>query len=108
MLPTNPEYYGALIVVFFAFWIFRRTGPAAIALICAVNLFFYARWGWIYLLLVPAAATGDFFLARAMHQATNQFVRRGLVSISVLVNAGLILFCRYAPRRGLVLSLSLS
>jgi alginate O-acetyltransferase complex protein AlgI len=70
--------------------------------------FFYARWGWIYLLLVPAAATGDFFLARAIHRAKNHFARRCLVSVSLVVNTGLILFCRYAPRNGLLLPLSLS
>jgi D-alanyl-lipoteichoic acid acyltransferase DltB (MBOAT superfamily) len=107
MLPTTPEYYLVLIVVFFAFWLLRRTG-LAIALIAAVNLMFYARWGWIYLLLVPAAATSDFFLARAIDRNNSPFQRRCLVSISLLINTGLILFCRYAPHAGLVLSLSLS
>ncbi len=108
MLPTTAEYYCVLIVVFFAFWMLRRSGSAAVVLIGAVNLFFYAGWGWIYLLLVPAAATGDFFLARAIYRAEGPSLRRSLVSISILVNTGLILFCRYAPRPGLVLPLSLS
>jgi D-alanyl-lipoteichoic acid acyltransferase DltB (MBOAT superfamily) len=107
MLPTTPEYYLVLIVVFFAFWLLRRT-RLAIVLIAAVNLMFYARWGWTYLLLVPAAATSDFFLARAIDRNNSPFQRRCLVSISLLINTGLILFCRYAPHAGLILSLSLS
>jgi D-alanyl-lipoteichoic acid acyltransferase DltB (MBOAT superfamily) len=71
-------------------------------------MFFYARWGWTYLALVPAAATADFLIARAIAGAERQIVRRLLVSLSIGMNLGLIVFCRYAPQAGLLLPLTLS
>src|SRR5437879_1701037 len=107
MLPTSPEYYCIVGLVFFAFWLVRARPTAAVGLVLAVNLFFYAKWGLVYLLLVPAAATCDFFLARAIGK-TSQPGRRLFLSISLFINIGLIVFCRYVPRAGLLLPLSLS
>ena len=104
MLPTAPEFYYVLVAVFFVVWLLR-TRPAAVIVILAVNLFFYAKWGLIYLLLVPAAATCDFFLARAMARSDR---RRALLGCSILMNTGLIVFCRYVPKAGIALPLSLS
>ena len=58
----------------FLVWCSSRFGccvpdPRRSGLVLAVNLFFYARWGLVYLLLVPLAATCDFFLGRAMSKA---------------------------------------
>jgi D-alanyl-lipoteichoic acid acyltransferase DltB (MBOAT superfamily) len=107
MLPTVPEYYYLVIVVFFAFWLLRNS-RAAIVLVCLVNLFCCARWGPIYLLLVPAAATCDFFLARLIERAEDTRGRKLLLAGSIVLNTGLIVFCRYLPRTGLLLPLSLS
>ena len=108
MLPTTPEYYFVLVVVFSAFWLLRRFRLATTGLIALVNLFFYAKWGLIYALLVPLAATADFFLGRAIDALKAASVRRLLVFLSIGMNAGLILFCRYVPDTGLLLPLSLS
>src|SRR5580698_6591617 len=90
MLPSTPEYYCFLVLVFFAFWLLRRFRLATMALVCAANLFFYAKWGPIYLLLIPGAATSDFLLGRAIARATSKPVRLLLLSGSLLVNIGLI------------------
>jgi len=107
MLPTTPEFYYALVAAFFVFWLLRPTRAAVIAIL-AVNLFFYARWGLIYLLLVPAAATCDFFLARAIDRVRDVVRRKALLGCSILINTGLIVFCRYVPGLGFALPLSLS
>jgi len=108
MLPTTPDYYCLLVVGFFAFWLLRNFGKAALSLVLLINLFFYARWGWIYLALVPAAATVDFFIARGLDREASQPLRRLLVSLSIAINIGLIVFCRYATAPGLLLPLTLS
>lgn len=108
MLPTTSEYYCVLVVVFFAFWLLRRSGRASVGLVLLVNLFFYARWGLIYLALVPTAATADFFIGRALAGSERKLTRRLSVSLSLGVNIGLIVFCRYAPATGLLLPLTLS
>jgi alginate O-acetyltransferase complex protein AlgI len=105
MLPSTPEYYCFLILIFLAFWSLRRFRVACMALVCAANLFFYAKWGFIYLILIPCAATCDFSIGRAMARSQSAGVRRLLVSCSLLINTGLIISGRTG---GLVLPLSLS
>src|SRR5580692_7015555 len=105
MLPSTPEYYCFLVLVFLAFWLLRRFRLACISLVCAANLFFYAKSGLIYLLLIPGAATSDFLLGSAIARTQSPAIRRLLVSGSILVNIGLIVSGRTG---GLVLPLSLS
>ena len=105
MLPSTPEYYWFVALVFLAFWLLRRWHLASLVLICAANLFFLAKWSLIYLLLIPAAATTDFFLGLAMSRTKARPVRRLLFSVSLAINIGLIVSGRTA---GLVLPLSLS
>jgi len=105
MLPTTPEFYCFVVLVFFAFWLLRRFRFAAIALVCLANLFFVAKSGLIYLLLIPAAATSDFFIGRALFVTSRRPIRRLLVSLSLTINLGLILSGRTGT---LVLPLSLS
>src|SRR5882762_11779603 len=107
MLPTSPEYYCVLGLTFFAFWLLRSK-RAAMAVILLVNLFFYAKWGLVYLLLIPAAATCDFFLGAAIHRVNHSAGKRTLLSVSLSINIGLIVFCRYVPGATLLLPLSLS
>ncbi|HWF07309.1 MAG TPA: hypothetical protein VG297_02540 [Bryobacteraceae bacterium] len=92
MLPSTAEFYCFVVLVFLAFWLLRRFRLACLLLICAANLFFYAKWGLIYLILIPAAATSP-------------IARRLLLAISLAINIGLILSGRTG---GLVLSLSVS
>lgn len=112
MLPTTPEFYTFLAVVFVLFWLLRRNRLAGVSLICAANLFFYARSGLIYLALIPAAASLDFLLGRALGDTQNAPVRRLLISASLTVNIGLIVFSKYVPLltggHGFILPLSLS
>jgi D-alanyl-lipoteichoic acid acyltransferase DltB (MBOAT superfamily) len=105
MLPSTPDYYCFLVLVFLAFWLLRRYRLACMILICAANLFFYAKWGLIYLLLIPAAATSDFFLGRGIARSQSSPLRRLLLAFSILVNIGLIVSARAGS---LLLPLSLS
>ena len=83
----------------------RRWRVASLLLICAANLFFLAKFSFIYLLLIPAAATTDFFLGLAMSRTQARPLRRMLLLVSLAVNIGLIVSSR---TKGLVLPLSLS
>ena len=112
MLPTTPEFYCFLAIVFAAFWLVRRHRMASLILIGAANLFFYARSGPIYLLLIPAAAGIDFLLGRALGHAASTLARSLLILASLLMNVGLIVGSKYIPLlsggHGFVLPLSLS
>src|SRR5271157_4113403 len=93
MQLTSPEYFILLALVFFAYWLARRTGKLAVAVILGANYFFYAKWHPIYLGLIPLAATCDFYIGRALGARKSRF----LVTLSILLNCGLILSSRYIP-----------
>ncbi len=96
MLSSTPEYFSFIILVFFAYWLLRRSRLASVILVATANVFFVAKWGWIYLLLVPAASAIDFVVGRALGRSTGSS-RRLLLAVSVLVNVGLIVSCKYIP-----------
>ncbi len=91
MLPSTPDYYCFLVLIFLAFWSLRRFRLASLVLICGANLFFFAKFGLIYLLLIPAAATADFFLGAAIARTSGKLTRRFFMAGSLLINIGLIL-----------------
>jgi len=95
MLLNRPEYFWFLAFVFFGYWLIWRVRLAGLLLVIAANYFFYATWGWIYLLLVPAASTIDFLIGRGLGASRSQAVRKWLVSASVVLNVALIAVCKY-------------
>lgn len=101
MVLSTPEYLCFLAVIFLGFWLLASTRTWAIVLVIAANLFFYWRFGWIYLAAMPIAATCDFLLARAIP------AKRWLVWISVLLNMALLTIPKL-PATANILRLSLS
>ena len=97
MLLSNPEYFYFLVLVFFVYCLVRRVRMAGVALICVANYFFYAKWGLVYLALVPLASTCDFLIGRGLGRTERPGWRRLLVSISLAINIGLIVTCKYVP-----------
>jgi len=97
MLLSTPEYFYFLILVFFVYWLVRRVRMAGVAVICLANYFFYAKWGLVYLALVPLASTCDFLIGRGLGRTGRPGVRRLLVSTSLAINIGLIVTCKYVP-----------
>jgi alginate O-acetyltransferase complex protein AlgI len=97
MLLSSAEYFYFLVLVFVVYWLVRRVRLARIAVICLANYFFYAKWGLVYLALVPLASTCDFLIGRWLGRTERQAVRRLLVSASLGINIGLIVTCKYVP-----------
>ena len=91
MVLSTPEYLCFLTLVFVAFWLLIKQRTVAIGLIAVANLFFYWRFGWIYVAAIPAAASIDFFLAKAIP------TKRWLIWLSVLLNLGLLAFPKLPP-----------
>ena len=106
MLPTTPEYYCFLVVVFLVFWLVRQSRAASLVVVCAANLFFFAHAGLAYLALVPAASGLDFLIGRELGKAQGAVLRKLLVFCSILINVGLIVTTKYAGGGFLTLSLS--
>ena len=104
MLLSTPAYFLFLGAVFFAFWSVARFRMAGLAVILIANYFFYARWSWAYLAIIPLASSCDFLIGRALERTERQAWRRVLVSLSIALNAGLIVGLRFQPLLALGLS----
>jgi len=103
MSVSSPDYFVLLAAVFFLYWAVRGSRLTAISLILFADYFCYAKWDLLYLALIPAAATGDFFIGAALGRVKTPGIRRLLVSTSLLVNIGLIVSTKYIPFIGATL-----
>ncbi|MEO8026625.1 MAG: MBOAT family O-acyltransferase [Bryobacteraceae bacterium] len=97
MLLSSSTYFIFLIVLFFLYWPLSRWRAAGLALILFGNYFFYAKWDLFYLALIPIASTCDYILALLIEGSKLQGLRRFYVTLSVLMNLGLLAAFKYTP-----------
>jgi D-alanyl-lipoteichoic acid acyltransferase DltB (MBOAT superfamily) len=79
-----------------------------LAVVLFANYFFYARWDLVYLVIIPAASTCDFLIGRALDRSSGSGIRRLLITLSILLNVGLMASVKYLPVLPWVLPLALS
>jgi D-alanyl-lipoteichoic acid acyltransferase DltB (MBOAT superfamily) len=97
VLLSSSLYFVFLVGVFFLCWPVARVRAASLAVLLFANYFFYAKWDLFYLFLIPAASTCDFLIALGIQRAARQGVRRILVTLSVLLNLGILASFKYMP-----------
>lgn len=97
MVLSSSAYFIFLVGIFFLYWPFARIRAISLAVILFANYFFYAKWDLFYLALIPAASTVDYFIGRALGFFRSALVRRFLVTISVLMNLGILASFKYMP-----------
>jgi D-alanyl-lipoteichoic acid acyltransferase DltB (MBOAT superfamily) len=86
-----------LLGIFFLYWPVSRFRALSLSLILFANYFFYAKWGLIYLFLIPAASTCDFLIGLALDRTAQAGVRGFLITASVLLNLALLGSFKYVP-----------
>src|SRR5712692_3640962 len=97
MVLSSSAYFIFLVGVFFLYWPIARFRALALAVILFANYFFYAKWDLFYLFLIPAASTCDFLIALGLQHGKANWLRRTLVSLSVLLNLGILASFKYMP-----------
>src|SRR5205809_8028895 len=97
MVLSSSAYFIFLVGVFFLYWPVARFRALALAVILLANYFFYAKWDLFYLFLIPAASTCDFLIGLGLQRSQTKWLRRGLVSLSVLLNLGILASFKYMP-----------
>ena len=97
MLLFSPIYFVFLIAIFFLYWPLARFRALPLAVLLFANYFFYLKFDLFYLALIPAASTIDFLLALGMQKVKRQGWRRLLVSLSILLNVGILATFKYMP-----------
>src|SRR5438132_8674430 len=97
MVLSSSAYFIFLVGIFFLYWPLARVRAFSLAVILFANYFFYLKWDLFYLALIPAASTIDFLLALGMQRTKAQGWRRLLVSVSILLNLGILATFKYMP-----------
>ncbi len=97
MVLSSSAYFIFLVGIFFLYWPVARIRALSLGVILFANYFFYAKWDLFYLALIPAASTCDFLIALALQHSKNNLLRRALVTLSVLLNLGILASFKYMP-----------
>jgi len=109
MYPTAAPYFIFLVAVCLVYWAVCRTKMLRLAVLLVAGLFFLAKFGAGCLLLVPVAATMDFFFGLGIGQTKLKPVRRLLLGGSLLLNVGLLVAAKgFGAQLSWLFTLSLS
>src|SRR5438874_8212732 len=97
MVLSSSAYFIFLVGVFFLYWPVARVRALALGVILLANYFFYAKWDLFYLFLIPAASSLDFAIGLGLERSKQPALRWTLVSLSVLLNLGILVSFKYMP-----------
>jgi D-alanyl-lipoteichoic acid acyltransferase DltB (MBOAT superfamily) len=91
MPAGSVTYFAFMAAVFFVYWAAPQTRLVRVVVILAANYFFCSRYGWFYVGLLPACATVDFFIGRALAVRKT----RALIFVSVAMNLAVLVASRH-------------
>jgi D-alanyl-lipoteichoic acid acyltransferase DltB (MBOAT superfamily) len=96
MLLSSSVYFFFLIGIFFLYWPLSRWRAAGLAVLLFANYFFYAKWDLFYLALIPIGSSIDFTIGYLLGRTEGAGWRKLLVSLSILLNLGILAVFKYA------------
>jgi alginate O-acetyltransferase complex protein AlgI len=97
MVLSSAGYFLFLAAIYLVYWLVSRYRMAGLAVILFANYYFYARWDLAYLAIIPIASSSDFAIGYLLGRSKNSSWRRALVTMSILLNLGLIASVKYIP-----------
>jgi len=96
MLFNSIDFAIFLPAVFLLYWLVaQRNLRMQNLLIVIASYVFYGWWDWRFLSLIFISTAVDYAVGIALSKNTNAHKRKILVGISILVNLGLLGFCKY-------------
>ena len=99
MSPLSPAYFAFAAIVITLYWACYRWKNARLCILLIANIFFLARLAWFYPLLLVAAASIDFLVGLGLERLPRERSkpRLALVSVSVVLNVGLLAATKFIP-----------
>jgi alginate O-acetyltransferase complex protein AlgI len=97
MVLSSAGFFIFLAVIYVVYWLVSRYRMAGLTVILFANYFFYARWNLVYLAIVPLASSCDFAIGHLLEKSKSAAARRILVTLSIVINLGLIVSIKYVP-----------
>jgi alginate O-acetyltransferase complex protein AlgI len=96
MLFNSISYLFFLPVVFLFYWgLFKRSSKLQNIFLLIASYLFYGWWDYRFLALIAASSLVDFFIGRFLKKTGNEIHRKALLSLSLLLNLGLLGFFKY-------------
>lgn len=83
-------------IVFFLYYLVHKSLNVRNLLILLSSYFFYGFWDWRFLFLIFISSFVDFQIGKKMHHTFDINKKKILLSISLFVNLGLLIYFKYA------------
>src|SRR5438093_13551318 len=93
MFFDTPVYFLFLSIVVLLYWKLGRHQQNLLLLFA--SYFFYGWWDWRFLSLILISTVVDFFAARYIARSPDVIRRRGLLTLSLVLNFGFLGFFKY-------------
>ena len=99
--PESPMLFstGLFFFLFIAFYIgyraLRHTTTARILYVVLFSLYFYYKSSGVWFLLLVFTATSDFLIARALAATVRPAGRKAWVTLSLVINLGMLAYFKY-------------
>ena len=97
MVLSSSVYFVFLVGIFLLYWPLSRWRAGGLAVLLFANYYFYAKWDLFYLVLIPSASFIDYSIGLGLGASKRPWVRRLLVSCSLLMNLGILATFKYMP-----------
>jgi alginate O-acetyltransferase complex protein AlgI len=103
MLPLSPAYFAFAACAVVLYWVCHRSATQRLWVLLAANFYFLARFAWFYPAILLGAASADFLVGLGLQNAPRaedggQTGRRtALISLSLMVNVGLLVATKCLP-----------
>jgi len=99
MSPLSPAYFAFAAIAITLYWACFRWKCTRLCILLLANIFFLARLAWFYPAILLAAATIDFLVGLGLQNLPRErsTPRLALVSISVILNVGLLAATKFLP-----------
>jgi D-alanyl-lipoteichoic acid acyltransferase DltB (MBOAT superfamily) len=96
MLFNTPLFFFFFIIFFFFYgFVFLRNTPRVYFIVVA-SLVFYGAWNWKFIPLLVFSAVADYYIAQAIGGAASQKAKKAWVTLSILINLGILGMFKYA------------
>ncbi|QQU02491.1 MBOAT family O-acyltransferase [Myroides odoratus] len=95
LLFNSALFLGMFIVFYFIYIGLRKTFHARLLYVVLFSLFFYYKSSGLYLFILIGSSLMDYTFANTIHHSTNEVKKRFLLTLSVVLNLGLLGYFKY-------------
>ncbi len=97
MTLTSSSFFVFLAAIFLLYWPLSRFRIASLAVLLTANYFFYAKYDFFYLALIPLASLADYSIGLGLGASKSKAVRKLLVRLSVVMHLCILASFKYMP-----------